>query len=125
MNNAKVEIIDDNYDGIKDISKSKGFLSTIIGKLFDNKEKIEKLLYKSQEFVDLVKSMIPEENYQAILTNEQKKKIKDGSLQLMSSNNGSLIANLIDPETKKIVYSINLEKIKIAPDIDNSIRSRK
>lgn len=39
----------------------------------------------------------------------------------MSSSNGSLIANLIDPETKKIVSSVNLEKIKIAPDIDNSI----
>lgn len=47
MNEAKVEIIDNDYDGIKDISKSRGFLSTSIKKLLDNKEKIEELLYKS------------------------------------------------------------------------------
>ena len=123
MNDAKVEIIDNDYDGIKDISKSRGFLSTSIKKLFDNKEKIEELLYKSQEFIELIKSTVPEDSYKAILTNEQKKKLKDGSLQLMSSSDGSLLANLIDPNTKKIVSKINLEKVKITPDIDNSIVS--
>ena len=44
---------------------------------------------------------------QAMLTDEQKQQITKGALKLMTKKDGSLMANLINPETKKIVATHN------------------
>ena len=101
--------------------KPNDFMAPIIKKIKDNSSKIKGLLRSSPAFIDTIKSTIPSDIYQAILTNEQKSKLAKGSLELMTSNKGDLIASLIDPKTKKIVSSVNLEKIKLTPELNTAV----
>src|SRR5699024_3234229 len=63
--------------------------------------RIEKILYTAPGFINTIKSALPEETLQAVLTDEQKSKLAEGALKLMTKKDGSLMANLIDPNTKK------------------------
>lgn len=85
--------------------------------------KIEKMLYSAPAFINVIKASIPEETLQAILTDEQKSKIANGSLKLMTKKDGSLMANLVNPETKKIVFTVSLKNIKITPEISQAMTS--
>ena len=71
--------------------------------------KIEKALYIAPTFINAVKAAIPDVTLQAVLTDEQKQQIAKGALKLMTKKDGSLMANLINPETKKIVTTIPLK----------------
>lgn len=82
---------------------------------------IEKMLYSSPNFVNLIKSSVPKETFQAVLTDEQNRKLAEGSLKLMTRKDGSLMANLVNPKTKKIVSTISLEKTNITPDISQAM----
>ena len=81
---------------------------------FDN---IEQMLRSAPALIQTAKAMIPEETLQAVLTNKQKSKLASGSLKLMTKKDGSLMANLIDPKTKKILSTIPLKKVKISPEL--------
>ena len=83
--------------------------------------KIEQMLYSAPAFVGAVKAVIPEEAYQVILTDEQKAKIASGALKLMTKKDGSLMANLINPETKKIVSTVSLGKVKLSPELSQAM----
>lgn len=82
---------------------------------------IEKMLYSAPNFVNLIKSSVPKETFQAVLTDEQNRKLAEGSLKLMTRKDGSLMANLVNPKTKKIVSTISLEKTNITPDISQAM----
>lgn len=71
--------------------------------------KIEKALYTAPAFINAVKAAVPDVTLQAVLTDEQKQQIAKGALKLMTKKDGSLMANLINPETKKIVTTIPFE----------------
>lgn len=101
--------------------KPNDFLVPIIKKIKDNSGKIKRLLYSSPAFIEAIKSSIPSDVYQAVLTNTQKSMLAKGTIELMSSKSGNLIASLIDPKTKKIISNINLEKIKLTPELNNAI----
>ena len=79
--------------------------------------KIEKTLYTAPAFINAVKAAIPDVTLQAVLTDEQKKQIAKGALKLMTKKDGSLMANLINPETKKIVATIPLKSVQMAPEM--------
>ena len=79
--------------------------------------RIEEALYTAPGFINAVKATIPEETYQAILTNEQKNQIAKGALKLMTKKDGSLMANLVNPETNKIVSTISLKSVEVTPEI--------
>lgn len=79
--------------------------------------KIEKALYSAPAFINAVKAAVPDETLQAVLTDAQKKQIADGALKLMTRKDGSLMANLVNPETKKIVTTIPLKSVKMAPEL--------
>lgn len=83
--------------------------------------KIKEMLYSAPAFVNAVKANIPEETLQAALTDEQKSKIADGALKLMTKKDGSLMANLVNPETNKIVCTIPLKSVKMSPDLASTI----
>ena len=82
---------------------------------------IEKMLYSAPAFISLIKSSVPKETFQAVLTDEQNRKLAEGSLKLMTRKDGSLMANLVNPKTKKIVSTISLEKTNITPDISQAM----
>ncbi len=80
-------------------------------------EKIEEMLYTAPAFINLVEASIPQQTFQAILTDEQKRQLAQGSLKLMTKKDGSLMANLINPENSKIVSTIPLESVNLSPNI--------
>lgn len=83
--------------------------------------KIEKMLYSAPAFIEVVKASIPEQAFQAILTGEQKRKLANGALELMTKKDGSLMANLVDPKTKKIASTVSLEKVNLTPNISQAM----
>lgn len=84
-------------------------------------EKIEKMLYDAPTFINAIKACVPEETLQVILSDEQKAQLAEGALELMTKKDGSLLANLINPETKKIVSNISLEKVNVSPEISQAM----
>ncbi len=89
-----------------------------INMLNKNANKIESMLYESTAFLEIIKNTVPEKTLRAVLSDEQKMALADGSLEIMTKKDGSLLANLIDPKTKKIVSIINLEEDYILADIN-------
>lgn len=85
--------------------------------------KIEKALYTAPAFINAVKAAVPDVTLQAVLTDEQKKQIAKGALKLMTKKDGSLMANLINPETKKIVTTIPLKSVQMAPEMTQAMTS--
>ncbi len=85
--------------------------------------KIEELLYSTPAIVNAIKAALPEETIQAVLTDEQKSQLASGALKLMTRKDGSLMANLVNPETKKIVSTISLEKVKVSPELSQAMTS--
>ncbi len=73
------------------------------------------MLYSAPSFINLVKASVPETTFQAILTDEQKKSIAIGALKLMTKKDGSLMANLVNPETNKIVSTVSLQEVNLSP----------
>ena len=84
---------------------------------------IELMLYSAPAFINLVKSSVPEQMFQAILTGNQKAKIASGALELMTKKDASLMANLVNPETNKIVSIIFLQSINLSPTISQAMTS--
>ena len=85
--------------------------------------KIEQMLYSAPAFINLVKASVPEQTFQAILTDDQKVKIASGALRLMTKKDGSLMANLVNPETNKIVSTISLQSVNLSPAISQAMTS--
>ena len=85
--------------------------------------KIEKALYTAPAFINAVKAAIPDVTLQAVLTDDQKQQIAKGALKLMTKKDGSLMANLINPETKKIVATIPLKSVQMAPQMTQAMTS--
>lgn len=80
-------------------------------------EKIKRMLYAAPSLIDLIKANIPNVTLQTVLTGEQKQQIAKGALKLMTKKDGSLMANLVNPETNKIVAPIPLKVINVGPEI--------
>lgn len=85
--------------------------------------KIEKALYTAPAFINAVKAAVPDITLQAVLTDDQKQQIAKGALKLMTKKDGSLMANLVNPETKKIVTTIPLKSVKMAPEMTQAMTS--
>lgn len=83
--------------------------------------KIEKALYTAPAFINAVKAAIPDVTLQAVLTDKQKLQIAKGALKLMTKKDGSLMANLINPKTQKIMATIPLKSVKMAPEITQAM----
>ena len=81
------------------------------------------MLYSAPTFINAIKASIPQESIQAILTDEQKQQLAQGALKLMTKKDGTLMANLVNPETNKIVSTIALEKIRDAPELSQAMAS--
>ena len=87
----------------------------------NNFRKIEKALYMTPAFINVLKSATPSISLQAILTEDQKQQIAKGALKLMTKKDGSLMAKLVDPVTNKIVTNIPLKSVQVTHDITQSI----
>lgn len=107
--------ITEQFEGVPEVAKPlvKGAKATF--------KEIEKMLYSAPALLNLVKANIPDVTLQAILTDEQKRQIANGALQLMTKKDGSLMANLVNPGTKKIVATIPLKSVKVTPELTQAM----
>lgn len=95
--------------------------NSIINNAKNSFEKIESLLYTTPAFINMIKATIPEVSYQTILNSKQKKQLAKGAVELMTKNDGTLMANLVDTKSKKIVSTISLKEIKLTPELTKAI----
>lgn len=84
-------------------------------------KKIKEMLYTAPAFINMIKASIPEQDFQAILTDEQKAQLANGTLKLMTKKDGSLMANLVNPKTNKIVSTISLQSVNLSPAITEAM----
>ena len=59
--------------------------------------------------------------FKRYLTDDQKEKIAFGALKMMTNKDGFLMANFVNPKTKKIVLTILLDKVKFINDQTESM----
>lgn len=86
-------------------------------------KRIEQMLYMAPSVLNAIKAAVPDVTLQAVLTDDQKQKIAKGALKLMTKKDGSLMANLVNPETKKIVATIPLKSVQMAPEMTQAMTS--
>lgn len=86
-----------------------------------NLKNIEQMLYSAPAFVHLLKSLIPVDELQAILTDEQKAKIASGALELITKDDGTILAILRDPKTKEFISQVPLKSIKGFPELSQAL----
>lgn len=120
------EIIDlEEYssDVVEYLSSAPDVAKPLVGNAKKTFRKIEQMLYSAPAFIDIIKASIPTEIFQAILTDEQRAQLAKGALKLMTKKDGSLLASLINPTTKKVISNIPLEKVKLTPEMSQAITS--
>lgn len=79
---------------------------------------IQNALYEAPSFIQFITDNCSSEaTLQAVLTNDQKQKLKSGVLKLLSRKDGKLCASLVDPSTNQIAANIPLEYANLSPDI--------
>lgn len=106
---------EDQFSSVPDIAKP---LLRAAKDIFLN---IENMLYSAPAFISSIKSLVPQETLQLVLSDEQKAKIASGALKLMTKKDGSLMATLVNPKTNKIVSNIPLKSIKVSPEISQAM----
>lgn len=110
-----------------DLTKYFGDIPDIAYSLVKNAKKcfskIEQMLYTSPSFINMLKANIPEQTFKVILTNDQKQKLANGTLKLMTKKDGTLMANLVNPKTNKIVSTISLQSVDLAPELSQAMTS--
>lgn len=120
------EIIDkDEYSG--DIIEQFSNVPDVARPLLKNAKlafnKIEEMLYSAPGVINAIKASVPEEMLQAVVTGEQKQQIASGALKLMTKKDGSLMANLVNTSTNKIVSTIPLKGVKVSPKMSQAMTS--
>ncbi len=98
-------------------------MNPLISRAKDGLIRIEQMLYRTPAFIESIKAMMPSEAFQAILTDEQKAEIASGAIKIMTKKDGSLMANLVNTKTNKIVSTISLESVKLTPELGRAITS--
>lgn len=96
---------------------SDGFTKDLLEDADSNLNKIRHGLYSMPGFIYYLKAHIPEKHLEAVLTKEQNRKLLDGSLELLRRKSGELLAEVRDPESKKIVGKVNLKEVDLTPEL--------
>lgn len=124
INPDDIEVVDaSEYSDeiVEQFSKVPDVAKTLLKDAKATFKKIEQMLYSAPTIVNLIKANIPDIALQAVLTDEQKQQIAKGALKLMTKKDGSLMANLVNPKTKKIVATIPLKNVKLAPEVSQAM----
>lgn len=109
--------LSEHFETVPDIAKS------LLNGAKSAFRRIEQMLYFAPSFINTLKSILPQETIQAVLADDQKQQLAEGALELMTKKDGTLMANLINPETNRIVSTIALEKVKVAPELSRAMTS--
>lgn len=120
-----VEVVDEAY--FDSIEATFDNVPEIAVPLIDSAKKslgkIEQMLYNAPAFLNAVKATVPKHAFQAVLTDEQNEKLASGALKLMTTKNGELMANLVNPKTGKIVSKFSLKEVGLTPELSQALTS--
>ncbi len=107
--------LNEHYDNIPNVAKP------LVDGAKETLEKIEKALYAAPAFINVVKAAVPDVALRAVLTDDQKKKLAKGAIKLMTKKDGTILAQLIDPKTKKIIKKVPLESVDLSPELTQAM----
>lgn len=79
------------------------------------------LLESLPAFVNVIKASIPKKLFETVLSQADNAKLTSGAVKLMQKKDGSLIATLVDPTTKKMLKHVPIKEINIAPEMANAL----
>ncbi|WP_313069898.1 hypothetical protein [Lacrimispora sp.] len=113
---------DYNFFSDETVIKNSSFFAKMFDTVSELRSNLKHIAYRTPEFINLIKSCIPEEMITVILTDEQKQKIAEGALEFANKkSDGSIIAILRDPNTKKYVSQVTLDAKKLTPELNAAI----
>lgn len=119
--NEKNELCEGNYNNFAVLfSNVPEITKPLINNMQKNFNQLECMLL---EIPNIFEKMGSDSNkvFQAVLSSDDKLKLKSGSIKLMSKKDGQLLASLMDPSTNKIIKQLPLEEIDLPSDITNNI----
>ena len=119
--NDLVEINDYNNSIVEWFSQLPEVARPLLKTANESFENIKNMLYKAPAFIKMVKANVPEEMFQAVLTDEQKEQLAKGTLKLLTKKDGSLLAELVDPNTRRIVAQVPLEAKDLTPALNDAM----
>lgn len=98
-----------------DPEMQKNYFVKNAGRVFDQ---IHDTLCALPAFLEVVERLVPVEEWVLVFTDEQKKELAKGALKLMAKKDGSLLAKLVDPKTKKIIANVPIKQLKKIKDLN-------
>lgn len=107
----------DHFSNVPDIAKP------LLNGAKEALSRLEQMLCSAPAFVNVVKANIPTQALQAVLTEEQEAQIASGALKLMTTKDGELLANLVDPNTGQIVSLLRLQNVDLTPTLSQAATS--
>lgn len=119
-----IEVIDveeDSYDVSEQLSNVPEVAKHFLRKAKGTLGLIQRMLCSAPAFIDVVRASIPEQAFKAMLTEKQKEQLANGAVKLMTKKDGSLMAELVDPKTNRIVSKISLKQADFSPDITQAL----
>lgn len=120
----EIEIIDIDgysYEVLKHFPEMPEVAKPLLKRAKKAFKKIEEMLYIAPAFIDMLRASISEQTFQAILTGEQKLQIASGALKLMTKKDGTLMANLVNAKTNKIVSTVPLQSVNLSPALTEAM----
>lgn len=110
------ENINDGW--IEDFENVSEILKPLMNSAKKSMEKIKQFVLSSKSFIDAVKQSVPEDEYRVLFTDEQRRLLNSGVVDLMHRKDGSIMATLIRSDNKRIRFNLNIEK---APGVPKGI----
>ena len=101
----EIEVLDD-YNPLNEISKVPDFDSPLVQQTEIYLNEAKSILYSLPSFVETIKSLVPKKVFEAVLSSEDSAKLAAGLVEIMPKKNGSFLAMLRDPVTKKFIKQV-------------------
>ena len=98
-----------------DSEMQKNYFVKNAGRVFDE---IYDTLCSLPAFFEIVERSVPVEEWVAVFTDEQNKKLAKGALKLMAKKDGDILSTLVNPKTHEIVANVPLKQVKRIKDIN-------
>lgn len=98
-----------------DSEMQKNYFVKNAGRVFDE---IYDTLCSLPAFLEIVERSVPVEEWVAVFTDEQNKKLAKGALKLMAKKDGDILGTLVNPKTHEIVANVPLKQVKRIKDIN-------
>ena len=98
-----------------DSEMQKNYFVKNAGRVFDE---IYDTLCSLPAFLEIVERSVPVEEWVAVFTDEQNKKLAKGALKLMAKKDGDILSTLVNPKTHEIVANVPLKQVKRIKDIN-------